>query len=83
MFAEAAEAPGVVRQQLTSNAELIRNLGEKLRARTPTGVVTFARGSSDHAATFAKYLIETSRPDPHHFGGTFGHVGLRHRAAIS
>jgi glucosamine--fructose-6-phosphate aminotransferase (isomerizing) len=59
MFAEAAEAPEVVRRQLTSNAALIGNLGEKLRSKAPMGVVTFARGSSDHAATFAKYLIET------------------------
>jgi glutamine---fructose-6-phosphate transaminase (isomerizing) len=59
MFAEAADASEVVRRQLTSNAELIGNLGERLREKPPTGVVTFARGSSDHAATFAKYLIET------------------------
>src|SRR5690348_10175477 len=59
MFAEAAEAPKGVLRQLTSNAELIGSLGERLRTRAPTGVVTFARGSSDHAATFAKYLIET------------------------
>jgi glucosamine--fructose-6-phosphate aminotransferase (isomerizing) len=30
-----------------------------LRALAPRAVVTCARGSSDHAATFAKYLIET------------------------
>jgi glucosamine--fructose-6-phosphate aminotransferase (isomerizing) len=59
MFAEAAEAPEVVRRQLTSNAELIGILGERLSEKAPTAVVTFARGSSDHAATFAKYLIET------------------------
>ena len=58
-YFSSAEAPEVVRRQLTSNAELIGNLGERLREQPPTGVVTFARGSSDHAATFAKYLIET------------------------
>ena len=31
----------------------------RLRANPPRAVVTCARGSSDHAATFAKYLIET------------------------
>ncbi len=30
-----------------------------MRARPPRAVVTCARGSSDHAATFAKYLVET------------------------
>jgi glucosamine--fructose-6-phosphate aminotransferase (isomerizing) len=34
-------------------------LGERLRRLAPRAIVTCARGSSDHAATFAKYLIET------------------------
>jgi glucosamine--fructose-6-phosphate aminotransferase (isomerizing) len=59
MFAEAAEAPDVVRRQLKMNGCLMQELGERLRASPPAGVVTIARGSSDHAATFAKYLIET------------------------
>ena len=33
-------------------------LGARLRAQPPRAVVTCARGSSDHAATYAKYLIE-------------------------
>ena len=59
MFAEAAEAPAVVARQLAANADLVRVLAERLRGEPPRGVVTFARGSSDHAATFAKYVIET------------------------
>jgi glucosamine--fructose-6-phosphate aminotransferase (isomerizing) len=59
MFAEAAEAPDVVRRQFEANAPLVQELGRQLRAKPPSGVVTLARGSSDHAATFAKYLIET------------------------
>ncbi|MGE5984579.1 SIS domain-containing protein, partial [Klebsiella aerogenes] len=34
-------------------------LGAKLRAAPPAVIVTCARGSSDHAATYGKYLIET------------------------
>ena len=34
-------------------------LGSVLRELAPRAVVTCARGSSDHAATYAKYLIET------------------------
>ena len=34
-------------------------LGAVIRALAPRAVVTCARGSSDHAATYAKYLIET------------------------
>jgi len=59
MFAEAAEIADVVAGQLSANAPLMRELGERLRGSVPRGVVTFARGSSDHAATFAKYVFET------------------------
>jgi glucosamine--fructose-6-phosphate aminotransferase (isomerizing) len=56
---EAAEAPAVVRAQLDANHPLIRELAERLRRAPPSAVVTLGRGSSDHAATFARYLIET------------------------
>jgi glucosamine--fructose-6-phosphate aminotransferase (isomerizing) len=59
MFQEAAESPQVVARQLRENAKLVAGIGSVLRARTPRAVVTCARGSSDHAATYAKYLIET------------------------
>jgi glutamine---fructose-6-phosphate transaminase (isomerizing) len=59
MHAEAAEAPQAVRDQLFGNAEEMERIGERVRRLTPCAVVTCARGSSDHAATFAKYLIET------------------------
>ena len=59
MFAEAAEAPDVVARQLSQNADLARDLANRLRTQVPRAVVTYARGSSDHAATFAKYVIET------------------------
>jgi glutamine---fructose-6-phosphate transaminase (isomerizing) len=56
---EAAEAPAVVRAQLGANAPLIGELAARLRRSPPSAVVTLGRGSSDHAATFARYLIET------------------------
>lgn len=59
MFTEAAQAPSVVRGQLESNAVSVRRIGALLREISPRAVVTCARGSSDHAATFAKYLIES------------------------
>ncbi len=58
MFIEAGQAPSVVREQLARNAPQMRELGALLRERKPRAVVTCARGSSDHAATYAKYLIE-------------------------
>lgn len=59
MFAEAAEAPARVAAQLRDNAPVVANLARRLRATPLRAVVTVARGSSDHAATYARYLIET------------------------
>jgi glutamine---fructose-6-phosphate transaminase (isomerizing) len=59
MYAEAAESAAVVARQLRANASLIAKVGNTLRASPPRAVVTCARGSSDHAATYARYLIET------------------------
>jgi glucosamine--fructose-6-phosphate aminotransferase (isomerizing) len=58
MLREAREAPQVVARLLEGNAALCRELGERLRASPPPFAVTCARGSSDNAATFAKYLLE-------------------------
>jgi glucosamine--fructose-6-phosphate aminotransferase (isomerizing) len=58
MFREAAEAAEVVARQERAAAGLER-IGAALRSRSPRVVITCARGSSDHAATFAKYAIET------------------------
>lgn len=59
MYREAESASGVVAHQLVANAPAAAALGKALRARPPRAVITCARGSSDHAATFAKYVIET------------------------
>ncbi|WP_205412274.1 SIS domain-containing protein [Sphingomonas crusticola] len=59
MFAEAAEAAAAIRQQHARNADAAARLGEMLRDSPPRVVITLARGSSDNAATFARYLIET------------------------
>ncbi len=59
MFAEAAEAPRVVARQLAENAGVIADLATQLRASPPRAVFTLGRGSSDNAATFARYLIDT------------------------
>jgi glucosamine--fructose-6-phosphate aminotransferase (isomerizing) len=59
MHIEAGQAAQVVRDQLFANSQEMEQLGERLRLLAPRAVLTCARGSSDHAATFAKYLIET------------------------
>lgn len=59
MAREAAEAPTRVARQWQDGAGVIRALAARLRADPPRTVVTIARGSSDNAATYARYLIET------------------------
>jgi glucosamine--fructose-6-phosphate aminotransferase (isomerizing) len=59
MYAEAAEAPAAVRAQLDANGGAMEELARRLRDAPPRAVVTLGRGSSDNAATYARYLIET------------------------
>src|SRR3546814_11117737 len=49
---------------LAANRDAFAAIGRRLRASPPAAVVTCARGSSDHAATYAKYLIETMTGTP-------------------
>ena len=59
MFREAAETADVIERQYAANHDTLMALAAELRARPPAFIVTCARGSSDHAATYAKYLFET------------------------
>jgi glucosamine--fructose-6-phosphate aminotransferase (isomerizing) len=55
---ELRQAPASVRGQKESLAAPVAELVARLGRRSPDVVVTCARGSSAHAATFAKHLIE-------------------------
>jgi glutamine---fructose-6-phosphate transaminase (isomerizing) len=59
MYAEAAEAGDAVARFLDFNALAIARIADRLRRHPPNSVTTCARGSSDAAATYAKYLVET------------------------
>ena len=59
MFAEAGEGGAAVERFLTHNRQALIRLATRLKSKSPRVVVTCARGSSDHAATFGKYLFET------------------------
>jgi len=59
MAKETAEAPDVIRRQRAANEAICQDLVDRLRRQPPRLIATCARGSSDHAATFAKYLFET------------------------
>lgn len=64
MLSEIAETPDAVRRLLTGSAAAIDSAGKTLRELDPPVLVTVARGSSDHAATYFKYAAEiaTGRP---------------------
>jgi glutamine---fructose-6-phosphate transaminase (isomerizing) len=59
MALEASEAPQRVQAQLDQSAGLYESLARSLERTPPRAVVTCARGSSDNAATFLRYLVET------------------------
>jgi glutamine---fructose-6-phosphate transaminase (isomerizing) len=59
MRRESGESGEAVARFLARNAGALERLGAHLRRNPPAVVVTCARGSSDHAATYGKYLIET------------------------
>ncbi len=60
MHTEASEAGAAVARFLERNGATLAALGQDLCDTPPALVVTCARGSSDHAATYAKYMIETA-----------------------
>lgn len=59
MVHEALQAPAVIAKQLQENQARWQDLCTRLKKIEIPFAMTVARGSSDHAATFAKYLFET------------------------
>ena len=64
MAEELREAPAAVCRQQEAPTGPLRELVMRLKSRPPQLVVTCARGSSAHAATFAKHLIEVHLGTP-------------------
>jgi len=58
MAREAAEIPAATRRFLTDSAEAVQAAAAAMRNLDPSLIVTVARGSSDHAATYLKYAVE-------------------------
>jgi len=58
MSAEIAEQPDVLRRLLADGAAEVGAAVDQIRAYAPRFVVFAARGTSDHAALYAKYLAE-------------------------
>jgi glucosamine--fructose-6-phosphate aminotransferase (isomerizing) len=55
--AEIAEQPAVLRR-LLDRSDAIMRIGSALSERRPVGILVAARGSSDHAAVYAQYLLQ-------------------------
>ncbi|MBT2417508.1 SIS domain-containing protein [Streptomyces sp. ISL-22] len=58
MAREMAEQPSVLRRLLSAGARAIREVAQEIAARAPRFVLLTARGTSDNAALYAKYLLE-------------------------
>ncbi|UUN29105.1 SIS domain-containing protein [Streptomyces sp. FIT100] len=58
MSAEMAEQPAVLRRILDRGAPRIRETAAAIAGRRPRFVLLTARGTSDNAALYAKYLLE-------------------------
>jgi glucosamine--fructose-6-phosphate aminotransferase (isomerizing) len=58
MLAEMREQPQVLRRLLDEGASEIRRIAEEIAARQPRFVLLTARGTSDNAALYTKYLLE-------------------------
>jgi len=64
MREEIQETPSRAALQIRENFERNRELAARLASRPPTLVATCARGSSDHATTYLRYLVELSTGTP-------------------
>ncbi|MDT3396346.1 SIS domain-containing protein [Streptomyces sp. B1866] len=64
MAREMAEQPAVLRRLLDRGAPHIRETAERIAARDPRFVLLTARGTSDNAALYAKYLLEVTCGKP-------------------
>lgn len=58
MRAEIQSIPDVVARQAAEVGPFYREIGRRLRGAGIGGAISNARGSSDHAATYLKYLME-------------------------
>lgn len=59
MLQEAGEAASCVERLFRNNRSTVERIAMRFRAAPPAVVITCARGSSDNAATYGKYLFET------------------------
>lgn len=64
MFSEIHEQPQAIREFIAQEQTRVWKLAEHWRQRRPRFIFIAARGTSDHAALYAKYLFETMNGIP-------------------
>lgn len=64
MLQEIAEQPAVLERTLATEQSKYKSLGETLRSKDIDLIVLVARGSSDNAALFGRYLFEVTTGIP-------------------
>lgn len=64
MLQEIAEQPSALEKTIAEEQPKIQSLGQSLRARDIDLIVLVARGSSDNAALFGRYLLEITTGIP-------------------
>jgi glutamine---fructose-6-phosphate transaminase (isomerizing) len=64
MLAEIAEQPGALERTIAAERGKITKLGHTLKSRDIDLIVLVARGSSDNAALFGRYLLEITTGIP-------------------
>lgn len=88
MLQEIAEQPAALAKTIHEEQSKVKRLGEFLRQRDVDLIVLIARGSSDNAALFGRYLLEITTgipvslaaPSVHTLYGA--HMQLRHALVI-
>jgi glucosamine--fructose-6-phosphate aminotransferase (isomerizing) len=58
MLNEFLTAPDVVREVVANNKQVIFSIAKEFKRRGISNITTVARGTSDNAATYFKYLVE-------------------------
>jgi len=58
LLEEIDEQPEVVARLLEQQRPAVRNVARTIRERAPSTIVLVARGSSDNAAVYGRYLLE-------------------------
>ena len=64
MYDEILEQPDILKNSREYNSEILNDIVKRIKQKKPECIVIAARGTSDHAATYAKYCFEVMTGTP-------------------